>query len=187
MQPTTPLKRKTSPNDAEARNNYKKNTTLDIQITPSPKKKPSKTLPLVNESVFSHFKTISDITPVNLMRVPSPQILSRKIANNMFHLIYVQNGMNNDEYFSHPLTKAICSKHPSSSDMSIRETTKIIAIAPRRISKADNSPQYKRPDKNNESYKALYYLAYYQPPETSQRNCLAAIANVSLFIDDCLH
>ncbi len=150
-------------------------------ITPSP---PKKSKPTTYEilAMNNAFKEIKQISVSNFMRPAKPQILSKVVAKGLFHLIYVQNGMNTTEYFCNPLLWAITRDNPSREDIELRMVTEIIAVVPRRVSKERNTPMSNITYNNNgieKTHKMHYFFAYFRNDIEKREASMEKVANVS--------
>lgn len=129
------------------------------------------------------FKDITDICTYNFMRPPKPQVLSKVVGKGLFHLIYVQNGIDTSEYFCNPLLWAITKTNPGMKETHLRNKTQIVAVVPRRMSKKENAPQCKviyTDEGQGKTHKMHYFFAYMNARTPNKRKLdLELIAEVS--------
>jgi hypothetical protein len=140
------------------------------------------------------FKPFNAIPPVNLMSAAGPRLHIKTVANGLFNLIYVQE-LDGTEAFSHPVIKQLFPnpKERIGEKTDFVRQTGIIAAAPRRTSKALNTP-ISRKASDNKTFKAMVYVSIADSNAlTSKRNILNAVTDVStedktknLFLKDIL-
>jgi hypothetical protein len=126
------------------------------------------------------FKPFNAMGPVNLMGAAGPRLYIKTVANGLFHLIYVQE-LNGTEAFSHPVIKQLFPnpKEGIGEKTDFVHRTGIIAVAPRRTSKALNIP-ISRKASDNKTFKAMVYVSILDNnAATCKRKVLNTITDVS--------
>jgi hypothetical protein len=126
------------------------------------------------------FKPFNAIAPVNLMGAALPRLYIKTVANGLFHLIYVQE-LNGTEAFSHPVIQELFPKPAAriGKKNDFVRRTGIIAVAPRRTSKALNIP-ITRKASGLRVFKTMVYVSILDSNgPTCKRNVLNAVTDVS--------
>jgi hypothetical protein len=182
------------PNNVDSPSQKKRNhTDAPVPIPPSPPKlqkttssesttenKKDMTPTTAKIAAEDAFKPFNAIGPVNLMGAASPRLYIKTVANGLFHLIYVQE-LDGTEAFSHPVIKQLFPnpKERIGEKTDFVRSTGIIAVAPRRTSKALNIPTF-RTTNDHKVFKAMVYVSILDSnAATCKRNVLNTITDVS--------
>jgi hypothetical protein len=161
--PSPPKLQRTTSSESNTKNKKGMTTTTTTKIT--------------LEDALKPFKAIK---PINLMGAAGPRLYIKTVANGLFHLLYVQE-LNETEAFSHPVIKKLFPnpKERIGEKTDFVRRTGIIAVAPRRTSKAMNVA-ISRKTSDNKTFKAMVYVSMLDSNTPScKKNVLNTITYVS--------